>query len=179
MNLTFQGAHVDNVYMSRGTSSLLTMWTPMLGPFDFQNFFSLDFLFLCLVFCIQIAMEEASDFKNENCLDAEEVKLYSKHDKITKKSLGADTSSRLICIQYLFNTRCFPERLVLMFFDRNNLRHFQEFFGVVFDKHRDCWKLYQKSWDNVEKIQDKLREKSLTKNIYTQFQGKCFRWICS
>lgn len=25
----FTGAHVDNVYMGRGTSDLLTMWTPM------------------------------------------------------------------------------------------------------------------------------------------------------
>lgn len=25
----FTGAHVDNVYMSRGTDKLLTMWTPM------------------------------------------------------------------------------------------------------------------------------------------------------
>ena len=24
----FTGAHVDNVYMSRGTENLLTMWTP-------------------------------------------------------------------------------------------------------------------------------------------------------
>jgi len=24
----FTGAHVDNVYMSRGTSDLLTLWTP-------------------------------------------------------------------------------------------------------------------------------------------------------
>lgn len=25
----FTGAHVDNVYMSRGTANVLTMWTPI------------------------------------------------------------------------------------------------------------------------------------------------------
>ena len=59
-----------------------------LGRFDFQKFsliFALGVSFI--LFGIEKGLEELSDLKNENCMDAKKVILYSKNGHISTKSM--------------------------------------------------------------------------------------------